>query len=222
VVGNPAIAATYALFNKVQKDMTPRDRWQWRLQQLMYRSNYDQFIQVRATIERKGAAAAWDVLAADSGSANQTRERGRRQTPVAAKIEAAMKLIAEAETASKLASADLWTELRVWAEAVFQSVHEQWSVPIYGGEYTRRGNNLDTARLPLSDMPFIRFVSLSVFLFFFASSRFQKFLVLITWSPLVIVLVRSLARMDGHCSWMCAFQCHYGVVKKLSVGLSAT
>jgi len=46
--------------------------------------------------------------------------------------------------------------MRVWAEALFQSIHEQFSVPIYGGEYTRRGANLDTAHLALSDAPFLR------------------------------------------------------------------
>lgn len=48
-------------------------------------------------------------------------------------------------------------EMRVWAEAVFQSVHQQFSVPIYGGEYTRRGSNLDLAKIPLaaSNMTYI-------------------------------------------------------------------
>jgi hypothetical protein len=32
----------------------------------------------------------------------------------------------------------------------------QFSVPIYGGEYTRRGANLDLAMLPLSDAPYLR------------------------------------------------------------------
>ena len=47
--------------------------------------------------------------------------------------------------------------MRVWAEAVFQSVHQQFSVPIYGGEYTRRGSNLDLAKIPLaaSNMTYI-------------------------------------------------------------------
>ena len=43
---------------------------------------------------------------------------------------------------SKMATAELWVEMRVWAEAVFQSVHQQFSVPIYGGEYTRRGRSV--------------------------------------------------------------------------------
>ncbi len=36
-----------------------------------------------------------------------------------------------------------WVEMCVWAGAVFKSVHQQFSVPIYGGEYTWWGSNLD-------------------------------------------------------------------------------
>ena len=52
----------------------------------------------------------------------------------------------------KAGCAALWVELRVWAEALFQSLHQQFSVPLYGGEFTRRGSNLDLAWLPLSDV----------------------------------------------------------------------
>ena len=44
----PQINATLALFRAVEADMSPRDRWKWRLQQLMYRANFDAFVQRRA------------------------------------------------------------------------------------------------------------------------------------------------------------------------------
>jgi len=44
VVGNPTINATFALLQQIQSNMTPRDRLQWRLQQLLYRANYDRFV----------------------------------------------------------------------------------------------------------------------------------------------------------------------------------
>ena len=48
LVDNPAVNATFATFAVVQQLMMPRDRWNWRVQQLLYRANYDKFLQVRA------------------------------------------------------------------------------------------------------------------------------------------------------------------------------
>ena len=97
---------------------------------------------VRATIELAGEAEALAILAsvADPDAAM-------------AKAEAALNASA---ARSAMAGQELHVQLRVWAEAVFQSIHQQFSVPVYGGEYTRRGNNLDTALLPLSDAPYLR------------------------------------------------------------------
>ena len=60
-------------------------------------------------------------------------------------------MLHEYATLETAATAELYTEMRVWAEALFQSVHEQFSVPLYGGEYTRRGSNLDLAKIPLNN-----------------------------------------------------------------------
>lgn len=103
----------------------PRDRLQWRLQQLAYRSNFDKLVQTRATVERAGESTAMVALARYSSSGSSPAEA----------ISIAENILASASAASKMASMDLWIEMRVWAEAVFQSVHEQWSVPVYGGEY---------------------------------------------------------------------------------------
>ena len=47
--------------------------------------------------------------------------------------------------------------MRVLAEPLlFQSVHEQFSVPLYGGGHMRRGSNPDLAKIPLNNGPFIR------------------------------------------------------------------
>ena len=73
-----------------------------------------------------------------------------------AAIDAAEAALGAAAARADAHSSALWTELRVWAEALFQSLHQQFSVPLYGGEYTRRGNTLDTARMPLSDAPYMR------------------------------------------------------------------
>ena len=47
--------------------------------------------------------------------------------------------------------------MRVLAEPLlFQSVHVQFSVPLYGGGHMRRGSNPDLAKIPLNNGPFIR------------------------------------------------------------------
>jgi len=144
-VSNPTIAPTRQIFQDILHAVSPRGRWEWRLQQLLYRSNYDLFLQTRAKIQKKGDRTALQALTKHAGE------------PLWA-IGEATRVLDEAKRMSDEASVELWTELRVWAEALFQSVHEQFSVPIYGGEYTRRGNTLDTARLPLSNAPYIRHV----------------------------------------------------------------
>ena len=95
-------------------------------------------------VEQAGERAALAHLRSTFGSASS-------------RIAAAESVINATLVRSNAETAELWTEMRVWAEAVFQSVHQQFSVPIYGSEYTRRGANLDLAHLPLaaSNMPFI-------------------------------------------------------------------
>ena len=44
---NMDINATHDIFVQVQATMAVRRRWNWRLQQLMYRANYDKLLQVR-------------------------------------------------------------------------------------------------------------------------------------------------------------------------------
>ena len=97
--------------------------------------------QVRATIELAGEASALSLLSsvADPDLAMHEAER----------------VLNETAARSADAGREFHVQLRVWAEALFQSIHQQFSVPLYGGEYTRRGNNLDTALLPLSDAPFL-------------------------------------------------------------------
>lgn len=65
ILENPSINATHALFKAVEQTMSVRLRWQWRLQQLMYRMNFDKFLQIRATEELRGERQALDTLRAN-------------------------------------------------------------------------------------------------------------------------------------------------------------
>lgn len=144
LVGNPQINVTFSLLHKILAAMPVRVRWSWRAQQLMYRANYDKFLQVRATLLQLGEVKALAVLRATAPV-----------DPERAMAEAAAELDA-ADTEALRAGAELHIQLRILAEAVFQSIHEQFSVPLYGAEYTRRGANLDLADIPLSNAPYLR------------------------------------------------------------------
>ena len=145
------INATLATFRAVEAAMTPRDRWKWRLQQLLYRANFDAFVQVRAAAEAAGEGAALELVRAATAA-----QPAPSLANISAALDAAGAALDAADERAERDGAALWTELRVWAEALFQQLHQQFSVPLYGGEYTRRGNTLDTARLSLSDAPYLR------------------------------------------------------------------
>ena len=143
ILTNPSINATFAIFQQITKVMPVRLRWKWRLQQLFYRANYDKFLQIRATISAAGEAHALATLLAQGANPTQA-------------MATAEGILDACDVAVEAASQDYFVEMRVWAEALFQSVHQQFSVPLYGGEFTRRGANLDLAKMPLSNAPFLR------------------------------------------------------------------
>jgi hypothetical protein len=150
---------TIANFANIERTMSPRMRWQWRLQQLMYRANYDKLLQVRLVAEREGEVTALRILRAGlprrSTAWLSTHQGVISSTAIAALMANATAALSKAAALSETASLPYWIEMRVWAEAVFQSTHQQFSVPIYGGEYTRRGSNLDLAKMPLSNAPYL-------------------------------------------------------------------
>lgn len=114
---NPQINSTLAVFRSIQQKMMPRDRLNWRLQQLMYRANYDALVQTRSAIERSAELNALAAL------------KSKNTTPVQA-MTAALEALDDGDSLSSLRSSEFWIEMRVWAEAVFQSVHQQFSVPL--------------------------------------------------------------------------------------------
>ena len=149
--GAAQIARTLSIFRSIEVVMTPRDRWKWRLQQLMYRANFDAHALARATAQRIGEASALRILRAAVKVATSSAT-----TNFTASLDAASAALDAADTRADHDAAELYTELRVWAEALFQSIHQQFSVPIYGSEYTRRGATLDSARFAQSDAPHLR------------------------------------------------------------------
>eukprot|EP01047_Picozoa_sp_COSAG01_P061878 COSAG01_NODE_7787_length_3057_cov_5.243746_5_plen_220_part_00 len=112
VVTNTQINKTKTFWDHIaSKVMTPRDRLNWRLQQLLYRAAYDHLVQVRARSERVGEHKA-------------TRALAQAASDPAGAISTALAALDAAERDADAASLEAWIDMRVLAEAVFQSVHE--------------------------------------------------------------------------------------------------
>jgi hypothetical protein len=136
VLENAGIDVTLKHFQEMERDAGPREKLNWRFQQALYRAYYDAFVRARLKHETAALAAAVAKL----------RE---------ANTAGALKAIADAEAileraAKERAAPELRARLNELAEALFQSIRAQLSVTKYHG-MSGRGNNLDTADLPLTD-----------------------------------------------------------------------
>jgi hypothetical protein len=136
VLKNAGIEETLKLFREMERDAGPREKLNWRFQQGLYRAYYDAYVRARL----KHETAALDAALA------RLRE---------AKTVGVQKAIADAEAildtaAKEPAAPELRARMDVLAEALFQSIRAQLSVPKYHGAFGR-GNTLDYADVPLTD-----------------------------------------------------------------------
>lgn len=137
VTSNTGIDATLREFQTMERDASPAQRRDWRFQQALYRAHYDAFVRVRRVRE---AGAEQDALAALRNASPNGITKALEQAERS--LDATRPVPAEVALRQRL------SEL---AEALFQSVRMQLSVPKYGAIAIGRGANLDTADLPLND-----------------------------------------------------------------------
>jgi hypothetical protein len=133
---------TLAQFQSIERRATPQQRLNWRFQEALYRAYYDAFVRRREAVEAQQEQQANSVLrhAAHTGS---------------------QAAIAEAE---RLLDADLLPpdtrdlRARVFelAEALFQSIHMQLSVPRYQAIAIGRGANLDAIDFALNNRVWLK------------------------------------------------------------------
>jgi hypothetical protein len=142
VLANAGIDDRLARFRAMERDAGPREKLSWRFQQALYRAYYDAYVRARLRHE----SAALDAATA--------RLR-------AARTDGSLKAIADAErlldaAAKEPAGRELRSRLGELAEALFQSVRAQLSVPKYHAIAVGRGANLDSADVPLTDAAWLR------------------------------------------------------------------
>lgn len=136
LVANEEVVTTLKQFQAMERSATPQILANWRFQQALYRAYYDAFVRSRLLNETALEQQALDRL---------------RDAPRTGSREA----MAEAESLlNRVHTHPVATELRgrvfELAEALFQSIRMQLSVPRYQAIGVRRGANLDSIDIPLN------------------------------------------------------------------------
>ena len=136
LAGNVGVERTLAAFQSMERAAAPHDLLNWRFQQALYRAYYDAFVRRRLVQEQAAQTQALSALASAAGvgaaaaMADAERALAAGPAPVAA---------------------DLRTRVFQLAEALYQSVRMQLSVPLYRAIAMGRGANLDMIDAPLND-----------------------------------------------------------------------
>jgi hypothetical protein len=134
---NSAVDITFAQFQELERKASPQQKLNWRFQQALYRAYYDAYLRARLTDESARERRAMELLAT-----------ARTCSPLQA--------LAAAETALTVdpaarAGGALRARVFELAEALFQSVHMQLSVPRYAAIDAGRGANLDLIDRPITN-----------------------------------------------------------------------
>jgi hypothetical protein len=141
LAGNAGVYETLRKFQDLERNASPQLRANWRFQQALYRAYYDGYTRARLLFEKKLEEEAMAALSrAGAGGSLAAMDH--------------------AEAILKTPFAD--DEARAWrarvfelAEALFQSIRMQLSVPRYQALSVDRGANLDTIDVPLNNGPWL-------------------------------------------------------------------
>jgi len=136
---NTAVDQTLLLFQNLEKQATPQEKLNWRFQEGLYRAYYDGYIRARLIYETRLESEAIEVL------------KTAKRAGSLASIDQAQKILDKART--ERAAPELRARVFELAEALFQSIRMQLSVPRYRAIAVNRGANLDDVDKPLNHSP---------------------------------------------------------------------
>jgi len=134
---NRGVWTTLAQFQDMERTAGPQELLNWRFQQALYRAYYDAYNARRLVYETELEQQAMDVL---------------RQAPrlgALAAMDEAERILDRAVLAP--VAQDLRARVFELAEALYQSIRMQLSVPRYKAIHVDRGANLDLIDVPLND-----------------------------------------------------------------------
>lgn len=142
---NEGVDEILAAFQRMEREASPRLRRNWRFLMALYRAHFDALERGRLRVAEFEARSV-QLRLSDADS------RG-----TLAAIEGAVRAIGAFESAVEFEEQldEVNDRLNELAEALYQSIGLQLSVPKYGALTVDRGGNLDTALHPLNDSGFL-------------------------------------------------------------------
>ncbi|MBI4873704.1 MAG: hypothetical protein HY822_03610 [Acidobacteria bacterium] len=135
LLANSGVDVTLGQFQAMERRATPQQKLNWRFQQALYRAHYDAYLRARLTDET-------------------ARERRALEHLAAGWLDAAEREL-DADPLNRAGSA-LRARVFELAEALFQSVRMQLSVPRYAAIAPGRGANLDLIDRPITNAAWLR------------------------------------------------------------------
>ncbi|MBN2328558.1 MAG: hypothetical protein JXR73_15555 [Candidatus Omnitrophica bacterium] len=142
LIANPGVYTTLQTFQSMEKNASPQDLLNWRFQQALYRAYYDAFTRRRLIYETQLEESAMDAL----------RHAGEWGSVIAMKE--AEDILDQAVI--KRPASDWRSRVFELAEALYQSIHMQLSVPRYKAISYGRGANLDLIDRPLNNRNWLK------------------------------------------------------------------
>ena len=168
LAGNPAVLTTLQQFQDMEKKAPPHLLQNWRFQQALYRAYYDAYTHSRLLYE----------FGLEEEAMQRLRQVGQLGSPTA--MDEAEHVLDKAVL--QPLNADWRTRIYQLAEALFQSVRMQLSVPLYAAQSETRGANLDGLDYPLNDRPWLRDQFAQIRELADEQERIAKIRELTTWS----------------------------------------
>ena len=137
LIANENVDTTFQVFHDMEEHASPQVKLNWRFQQALYRAYYDSYVRDRLIYETGLEKQAMEKL----------RNAGRTGSLLA--LQLAGETIDRGLTAP--ISQDKRQRIFELAEAMYQSIHAQLSVPKYQALAIGRGANLDTVDAPITN-----------------------------------------------------------------------
>ena len=142
LVENDGVYDTLSMFQAMEESATPEDLRKWRFQQALYRAYYDAYVRSRLLQENGLEERAMSLL-------GQARFIGSLPA-----MDGAEEVLDMPGPGGKPFA---WrTRVFQLAEALYQSIQMQLSVPLYRAQAEDRGANLDAIDYPLSNGPWLK------------------------------------------------------------------
>jgi hypothetical protein len=137
LIANENVDTTFQVFCDMEKRASPQVKLNWRFQQALYRAYYDSYVRDRLLYETSLERKAMEKL------------RGAERTGSLLAVQMAGDIVGRAVTAP--VSQDKRQRILELAEAMYQSIHAQLSVPKYQALALGRGANLDSVDAPVTN-----------------------------------------------------------------------